>query len=47
MKLKRNYMEGERPTFRFPIISDAEIYGWDESKSEEEREYLKDSKGSQ
>ena len=22
--------EKERPTFRFPIITDAEIYGWDD-----------------
>ena len=40
--IETQFMEGERPTFRFPIISDAEIYGWDENKSEVERESLRD-----
>lgn len=33
--------EIERPTFRFPIITDAEIYGWDEDEDEEKTQIIK------
>ena len=33
--------EKERPSFRFPIITDAEIYGWDEDEEDTQIEKTK------